>query len=257
MLGLFGGGGRDTWVSVVHLVVTEYGAADLWGKSIRERANSLIAIAHPDHRGELLAAAKKRCYVLADQIAPRARVPWEEARIERTLKGLEVMIRPVRITDEKPLQDLFYRLSDESTYKRFMAFKRTHPHAEMQQLVELDYTQNMALVACLPESDEIVAMARYDVDPASQLAEIAFVVHDDWQSRGIGTLLMNRMKTIARARGLQGFKAYILATNKPMLSVFYKSGLHVQGDLRAGVYEIEARFDSPDAPPAGPEASGR
>jgi RimJ/RimL family protein N-acetyltransferase len=112
----------------------------------------------------------------------------------------------------------------------------------MQQLVDLDYEQNMALVVCLPETGDLVAMCRYDVDPATRLADIAFVVRDDWQRRGMGTLLLRRMIEIARARGLAGFSADVLATNQPMLSVFYRSGLKIEGELAAGVYHLTARF---------------
>ena len=65
--------------------------------------------------------------MLPDQVVPRARYPWTEERVERLLSGQELLIRPARITDEKALQDLLYRLSDDSTYRRFLCFKRRHP----------------------------------------------------------------------------------------------------------------------------------
>lgn len=239
------GAGVVTSRGDVHYVVTEYGVADLWGKNIRQRALALIEIAHPDYRTELLAAAKKRRYVFSDQIAPRAAYPWREARSEQLAEGQEVVVRPVRITDEQPLQDLFYRLSDESTYRRFMAFKRTHPHEEMQRLVDLDYEQAMALVACLcgdRGEDQILAMTRYDVDPATRLADIAFVVRDEWQGRGLGTLLLRRMAEIARARGLKGFSADLLVGNRPMLAVFRRGGFDLTSESDGSSYHLEMRF---------------
>jgi GNAT superfamily N-acetyltransferase len=95
-----------------------------------------------------------------------------------------------------------------------------------------------------------VAMARYDVDPATQLADIAFVVRDEWQGRGLGTLLMRRMTEIGRARGLAGFTADVLATNKPMLLVFSKSGSSVRSELKGGVYHLVAHFDAASSAPA-------
>jgi RimJ/RimL family protein N-acetyltransferase len=157
-----------------------------------------------------------------------------------------VLVRPVRLSDEEPLRDLFYRLSDESTYRRFMFCKRRHPHEEMQDLVQVDYERSMALVACAAEGDglEIVAMTRYDVDPATRLADVAFVVRDAWQGQGLGTLLMRRMAAIARARGLLGFTADVLVANRPMLAVFEKSGLAL--DMRPGgkSYHVTARFEA-------------
>lgn len=238
----------------VHYVVTEYGVADLWGKNIRQRAMALIEIAHPDFRGELLNAAKKRHYVFPDQIVSRVAYPYVEARTERLAQGAEVVVRPVRITDEEPLRDLFYRLSDDSTYRRFMAFRRSHPHEEMQKLVDFDHDSSMALVASVKEdgNEQIIAMSRYDVDPGSRLADIAFVVLDDWQGIGLGRLLMRRMAEIAQARGVAGFTANILATNKPMMMIFYNSGLHLRSELADGAYQLTAYFNPIEPRTTGP-----
>jgi acyl-CoA hydrolase/GNAT superfamily N-acetyltransferase len=243
------GAGIVTSRGDVRYVVTEFGIADLWGKNIRERAMALIAIAHPDFRGELLASAKQRRYVFPDQIVPRANYPWAEEQTFEIASGRRMLVRPVRVTDEEAVQDLLYRLSDESTYLRFMQFKRSHPHEEMLELVDLDYEQNMALVVVDSHSpaQDIVAIARYDVDPATGLADIAFVVRDDWQRMGIGTLLMRRMGEIARARGLAGFSADVLASNKLMLGVFQQSGLEVRSELHGGVYAVRMYF--PDQAP--------
>ncbi|MGA9523371.1 MAG: GNAT family N-acetyltransferase [Myxococcaceae bacterium] len=239
------GAGIVTSRGDVRYVVTEYGVADLWGKNVRERAVALIEIAHPKFRAELLEEAKCRRYVFPDQRVPRAVYPVCEVHRERLPGGPELLIRPVRMTDEEALQRLLYSLSDESLYRRFMAYHRSHPHAEMQQLVDLDYEQSMALVACEPDTGKIIGLSRYDVDPATRLAEIAFVVRDEWQGRGVGSALLRRMSQVARARGLVGFTADVLSTNRPMLAVFYESGLKISGRLEAGVYHLEAYFEAP------------
>src|SRR5262249_27766174 len=219
------GAGVVTSRGDVHYVVTEHGIADLWGKSVRERAKALVEIAHPDFRAELLVAAKRRRFVFPDQIAPRATYPFEETRRETLKGGEEVEVRPLRMSDEAPLQRLLYSLSDESTYRRFFGYRRSHPHEEMQAMVDVDYDRAMGLVVCEPATEDIVGLCRYDVDPATRLAEIAFVVRDDWQGRGVGKLLLRRMMEIARGRGLAGFRAEGLAGNGPMLAVFHKSGI--------------------------------
>jgi len=239
------GAGVVTSRGDVQYVATEYGVASLWGKNVRQRAVALIEIAHPDFRAELLAAAKERRYVFADQIAPRRVHSWEEAREEVLASGETVHVRPVRLTDEEELKDLFYRLSDQSTYSRFMGFKKSHPHEEMQALVDLDDERSMAIVISArgEEREAIVAMSRYDVDPATNLAEIAFVVRDEWQRKGLGTLLMKSMAEIARSSGLRGFTASVLADNKPMMMVFYRSGLRLAVKRVDGTYELTARFE--------------
>ncbi|NOJ98847.1 GNAT family N-acetyltransferase [Corallococcus coralloides] len=240
----------------VHHVVTEYGVAELWGKSIRERALALIAVAHPDFRADLMAAAKGRRWVLPDQVVPRARYPWAEARREHTLSHDTLVIRPARITDERALQDLLYGLSGESSYRRFMGFKKAHPHEEIQRLVDLDYEHDMALVACPPGTDEVVGMVQYILDPATGLGDVSFVVRDDWQGRGVGTALMRRIREAAMARGLSGFQADVLVTNTAMLDVFHESGLPVRSRREDGLYHLELLFPqergdgSASAPPA-------
>lgn len=245
------GAGVVTSRGDVRYVVTEYGVADLWGKSIRERATALIEIAHPDYRAELLASAKQRHYVFPTQKTSRAVYPWEEeTELERD--GKKLRIRPVRSSDMEPLQDLFYRLSDDSTYQRFLQFKRAHPHEEMLDLVNLDYQSNMALVVCDESGPvtELLAMSRYDVDPATGLADIAFLVRDDWQCKGLGTELMRRMCEVAKARGLTGFTASVLTSNGKMLGVFHKSGLKVRTTMESGVYNVLAVFPTPESQPS-------
>jgi acyl-CoA hydrolase/ribosomal protein S18 acetylase RimI-like enzyme len=237
------GAGIVTSRGDVRYVVTEFGIAELWGKTIRERARALIAIAHPDFRGELTDQAKARHYVFPDQAIPSARYPWKEARTEKLPNGDELMVRPIALADERAVQDLLYRLSDESAYKRFFAYRKRHPHEEILELVDLDYENNMGLVACAPATGDVIAMARYDLDGATRLGDIAFVVRDDWQRRGVGSLLMKRMIEVARARGVAGFQADVLASNKVMLAVFHKSGLHFEGSIEGGIYHLEARFD--------------
>jgi GNAT superfamily N-acetyltransferase len=119
----------------------------------------------------------------------------------------------------------------------------------MQKLVDLDYEQNMGLLVTLTggEAEEILGMARYDVDPATRLADIAFVVRDDWQGRGLGTLLMRRMAGVARARGLAGFTADVLSSNKPMMQVFHHSGLRVDVEFEDGCYHLTMHLQDPAA----------
>lgn len=238
------GAGIVTSRGDVRYVVTEYGIADLWGKSVRQRALALIEIAHPQFRSELLNEAKQRRYVFPDQRLPRAVHGWREERLETLPDGAHVRVRPLRMSDEEALQRLLYDLSEDSTYRRFLAHRGTHPHEELEQLVDLDDESSVGLVVLAADSDELIATARYDVDPATQLADIAFMVRDDWQNRGIGTLLMKRMSEVARVRGLAGFRGQVLSSNKPMLMVFQNSGLSVTSRFDGSCYEVVARFDS-------------
>lgn len=237
------GAGVVTSRGDVHHVVTEYGVADLWGKSVRERALALTEIAHPQFRAELIAEAKQRRYVFGDQHVPAALYPWRDEHRELLAGGETVLVRPVRMSDEKALQDLFYGLSEESVYQRFLGHRSAYPHAEMQRLADSDYAASMALVVSEPTTGDLVAMARYDVDPATWLGDIAFVVKDVWQRRGLGTLLMRRMSAAGRANGLSGFHADVLGANRGMLMIFQQSGLSVQSVFDGSAYQVEMRFE--------------
>lgn len=236
------GAGVVTSRGDVHYVVTEFGVADLWGKSIRERSMALIDIAHPDHRAELLTQAKNKSYVFPEQRVPEL---FSRARPETTTlpAGDVVHIRPLRVTDERVLQDLFYRLSDDSTYQRFLGHKRCYPHREVARYAEFSDAENAALVATSNQDvEELLAMARYDVDPATHYAEVALVVRDEWQGRGLGTALFSRLVDLACQQGLKGFTAEVLSGNSRMLSLFKRSGMVVTDERQAGVHGLSMRF---------------
>ena len=235
------GSGVVTSRGDVRYVVTEHGVADLLGKSVRERAMALIAIAHRDFRGELLAAAKQRRYVFADQIPPRSIFPGRYDTRITTKDGAKLRVRPISVTDEPKLRDLFYNLSEETVYKRWMAVMKRMPHHQLQTYVDVDYKSTTALVAetSSPNSEpEIVAVARYSNIPATDHADVAFVVRDDWQGRGVGTALMRLLSDLARDSGFTALEADVLAGNGAMLHVFHKTAPQLTSTLESGVYKL-------------------
>lgn len=240
------GAGVVTSRGDVHYIATEYGIANLHGKNLRERALSLISIAHPDFRDELLAYAKKRNLVHMDQMPLAAAGRFYPEQYEHTAEfgDVEVFIRPIKPTDEAMERAFFYLLSDETVYYRFFNILKALPHEKIQPFVNIDYREEMALVALLgePGDEEIVSIGRFKIDPSDNFAEVAFVVRDDWQNRGIGTHLMNKLFEIAREKGVDGLKADVLAGNKKMLHVFHKCGYLVHSTLEAGTYSIRIDF---------------
>jgi acyl-CoA hydrolase/RimJ/RimL family protein N-acetyltransferase len=234
------GAGIVTSRGDVHWVVTEYGIADLWGKTVRQRASALIEVAHPDFRPELVAVAKARKYVLPDQAVPRAELPGEEPCTVELESGTKLALRAVRISDEGALQDLFYRLSEESAYQRFHCHRRPPSHEELLRLVDPGFELGVALVATTAgeSGEELIGTARYDLTPATGMAEVSLLVADPWQGQGVGTALFRRLVVLARARGVAGFTAEVLPNNARMLGVFNKSGLSVESRLDRGVYHV-------------------
>ncbi len=250
------GAGVVTSRGDVHYVVTEYGVAYLHGKTMRERALALVSIAHPKFRPWLLAEAKARHLVYADQIEPEFSMAMYPDRLERWAKlkdGSDVFIRPLRMTDEPALRDTFYALSEETVYHRFFRHLPTMPHARLQAFMRTDYERVMALVATPQNAEDqpILAVARYDLDTRTNLAEAAFVVRDEWQGKGLGTLLFGALTAAAREQGIAGFTASVLADNVGMMRVFHHTGYPIESRLVDGTYELTIHFEgTPDPAPS-------
>ncbi len=228
----------------VHYVVTEYGIVYLQGKNIRERAMELIAIAHPAFRPWLVEEAKKLNFIYPDQAfvpGKRGKYP-EHLETHRTAKsGLEILLRPVKISDEPLLKDFFYSLSDNSLYRRFISARKDMPHERLQEFVAIDYTQQMVILAIIPQGEKeiIVGVGQYILIEKAHEAEVGFAVRDSYQNKGVGTELLFYLTYLAKRQGLLGFYAEVLVENKPMLHLFEKTGFDIKKRREEGVYEME------------------
>jgi len=238
------GAGVVTSRGDVHYVVTEYGVADLHGKTIRERAMALIHIAHPDHRERLMAEARKRRLVYDDQEAVPGIGDLDLRSCERrftAVNGKPIHMRPIRPTDEDMMRDLFYACSPETLYHRFFIKMQSMPHRKLKKFVNVDYEKNMALVSVTREDEHemIVAVGRYSVDKSSNSAEVAFIVRDDWQGQGLGVSMFHQLLEVARMRGIMNFTADVLHDNARMLHIFHKCApTTIESTLEGGVYHL-------------------
>jgi acetyltransferase len=133
--------------------------------------------------------------------------------------GSVVVLRPIRGEDETGLMDLHLRLSPESSYQRFFAAVRQLPPDWAHTLAHVDYDRRMAVVA-VDGDDRLIGVARYDHDPRTDEAEVAVVVEDRWQHRGLGGLLLRALFDHAHRHGIDRFRAYVLSSNQRMLDVF-------------------------------------
>jgi acyl-CoA hydrolase/GNAT superfamily N-acetyltransferase len=231
----------------VHYVVTEYGIAFLKGKNVRERAMELIAIAHPEFRSGLVEEAKKLNLIYRDQaFVPGKRGEYpEHLETHRTTKsGLEVLLRPVKISDEPLLKDFFYSLSDNSLYRRFISVRKDMPHERLQQFVAIDYTQQLVILATISQGEKeiIIGVGQYALIEKTHIAEVGFAVRDEYQNKGTGTELLSTLTYLAKRQGLLGFYAEVLVENRAMLHLFEKMGFDIRKRREEGVYEMEMAF---------------
>jgi GNAT superfamily N-acetyltransferase len=231
------------------VVITEYGVAYLMGKTLRERAQALIEIAHPDDRPDLVRQAKEEKMIYADQIfyAESGHLyPDKIACSHRFKEGLIIRFRAIKPSDEEEMRRLFYRFSDQAVYYRYFSPIKTMPHKKMQEYVNVDYRCTMSIVAIIDESgvEKIIGEARYVRTKGEPFADTAFIVDEQYQGMGISTYLFNLLIRAAREEGVTGLKADVLENNRAMLKVYEKAIYPVQTVLSGGVYKITIPFDT-------------
>jgi acyl-CoA hydrolase/RimJ/RimL family protein N-acetyltransferase len=226
----------------VHYVITEYGIAYLFGKSLRERALALIDIAHPKFRPELLEHARRLGYVGADHAVRNlhAYAVEDEAQLELVARDgarQRVLVRPSTSSDAQGIRELFHQLSDRDRYTRFFRKVRGLSDRDVQRLCNVNFDNEVAFVVAAGEREnpQIVAQACYFTDPGTNLAETAFMVHPDWQGLGLGKSLQQRMAEHARRRGVRGFVAEILASNERMIRLARAGVVAAEGEPTVSV----------------------
>ncbi len=230
----------------VQYVVTEHGIAFLRGKNIRERAMELISIAHPKFRAGLIKEAKKRNLIYKDQVfvpGQRGLYMEEFETYKTTRSGLEVLLRPVKISDEPLLKDFFYSLSDKSMYLRFFTPRHDMPHERLQELISVDYTKGLVIVAVVKqgESEKILGLGQYIINETGYSAELSFAARDDYQNRGIITVILSHLISLAQRSGLLYFVGSVLMENKAMLHVLRKFGFRLK-NTEDGIVEVHKVF---------------
>lgn len=231
----------------VHYVVTEYGIAYLHGKNIRERAMQLIAIAHPKFRPWLIDEARLLNLIYKDQLfleGKRGEYPEEFEVYRKTKSGIEIFLRPVKISDEPLLKEFFYSLSEQSLYRRFLSVNQEMPHERLQEFTVIDYTTEMLIVAILDceSKSTITAIGQYKIYEDTHTAEVAFLVRDEFQSCGICKVLMEHLTLLAKKEGLLGFSAEVLVNNYAMIRVFESMDFEIQKHVDEGMYIIKMMF---------------
>ena len=233
----------------VDMIATEYGIASLSGRTLRERAQALIEIAHPDDRPQLVAAAKAENIIYPDQIflADSAHLYPSEISERQTFKNATVVrFRAIKPSDEEEMRRLFYRFSDEAIYYRYFTPIKTMPHAKMQAYVNVDYRDVLSVVGLVgpPGQGQIIAEARFARHKDKPYVDVAFVVDEQYQGLGIATYLFRMLVRLARQRGARGMTADVLATNQAMIKVFEKGGFPVHSRFEDGAYALTISFET-------------
>ena len=163
-------------------------------------------------------------------------------RFDRTVSlrdGTRAHMRPIRTDDARRLMALYDHLSRDTRYHRFFSVMRRLPPDWARFLADVDYESRLALVIESPEDpDALIAVARYEPAGEPSVAEVAFVVQDGWQDRGLGTVLFSELLAAAELNGIRRFRAWVLADNRRMLDLIARLGEVSQRSIEGGVAEL-------------------
>jgi len=160
--------------------------------------------------------------------------------------GRLVSARPIEPGDRERLRRAFDRLGTESRYRRFFSPVDHLTESQLDYLTRVDHHGHEALVAV--EDDEILGVARYVRPvPDSPRAEVAVVVTDDWQGRGLGTQLLDRLSRRARVDGVHTFTAAALSDNHSIIDLLGGLGSTVKRQAGGGQVELEIELEGEDS----------
>jgi len=234
----------------VHHVVTEFGAVNLFGKSLQERARAMISIAHPEFRDELFYEAQKMGLLSAERSLKESIHGVYPIHLEETLeiKGEQVTVRPAKPVDERRIQEHFYNLDKDDVTARFFHEKTSFVKEEVEGVSQIDYIKDLTVVAIVGEFGfgRVVGIGEYLIDPATNIAEIAFSISKDYQKKGLGKILLKKLAAAARANDISGMVAYTSPHNRGMIKLFkqlpYKANTFFDGDMLT----LKCKFSEPE-----------
>ncbi len=237
--------------SDVYYVVSEFGAVNLFGKSLQERAVAMISLAHPDFRDELFFNARKLDLVGPERSLKEAVHAVYPLKYEEILQLGEhrVTIRPAKPVDERRIQEHFYNLDADDIVSRFFHRKTSFIRDDVASMYEIDYVHDMTIVAVVGEFGfgKIIGLGGYALDPATNIAEVAFSVAREWRGRGLSKIILKKLIEAAQDNHISGFVAYTSMQNRAMAKLFNSMPYKIHTLFEDGVLSMTCHFNDPDS----------
>jgi RimJ/RimL family protein N-acetyltransferase len=165
--------------------------------------------------------------------------------------GTRVTIRAVRPDDRSRFQEAFQSLEKETIYTRFFSPRNDLSDAELDHAVDVDFMHEVALIVTTltARGETVIAGGRYIVNQApnaQRSAELAFIVEEDYQGRGIASRLLANLAELARSQSIFRFEADVLSQNSPMLAVFKRCGFPMRQERDGGVIHLSLALAADD-----------
>jgi acyl-CoA hydrolase/GNAT superfamily N-acetyltransferase len=241
----------DTNVAVpradVQYVITEYGAFNMAGKSLQERAVGMISVAHPDFREELFAQAKALGLIGRERTLGEAVRGVYPVQLEEvvTVDGEEVTIRPAKPVDDRRIQEHYYGLDKEDVFSRFRHEKTCFSRSDIDVRSCVDYVKVLTLLAIVGEFGfgRVVAIGECMLIEKINMAEVAFSVNQRYQNKGIGRRILRKLADAAREQGFFGLMAYTSPNNQSMIRMFKSLPYKVKSAFDGEGVTLSCRFD--------------
>jgi RimJ/RimL family protein N-acetyltransferase len=170
-----------------------------------------------------------------------------EPRVIELHDRTKVHLRPIVPEDEPLLHEAVASMSERTVYFRFFSPIKRMSDALAHRLAVVDYNDRFALVATTNRpagKERIVGVARYDRAPQTDVAEVAVAVIDEFQRRGLGSVLLAELARVAKTHGISTFQLIVLPENREMLGLLRRMGWIHQAKLAGGLYEIS--FELPE-----------
>ena len=232
----------------VSYVVSEYGMVNLLGKNIEERAMAMISLAHPDFRDELFHDAQESGLIDRNRTLNESLFGVYPARMEETrmYDGQRVTFRPAKAVDGRLIQEHFYDMDEKDVQTRFFSLRRSFYREDMENMIQVDYIKNMTIVAVTGEVgfEKIVGMGMYALEHGA-VAEVAFSTSKEWQGKGIGRIILEKLTEAARENGFTTLVAYTMTTNTGMIKLFKKLPYSIKTVFEGDTLVLRCNFDEP------------
>ncbi len=232
--------------SDVQYVITEFGAVNLFGKSLQERAMAMISLSHPDFREELLDQAKELGLLAKERTLSEFVRGIYPAKMEETRNydGQPVMFRAAKPVDDRRVQEHFYNLTPDDIQSRFFHEKSRFLRGDMEGMFQIDYKKDLTVVAVTGDFGfgKVVGMGAYLMCHGSNMAEVAFSVSKEWQGKGLASVLMKKLYDAAVENGIEGFVAFTSPSNRGMISLFKTLPCKVTTSIEEDMFVLNCRF---------------
>lgn len=177
--------------------------------------------------------------------------PGEYTEFVKLRDGTSVLIRPIKPDDAPRLQEAFALLSPETIFLRFLGALHELTDEQAAYFANVDYIRKMALIGSIEENgkESIIAVARYHLSDEGPkgLAECAIVVRDDFQGRGLGTIMLEQLSKYAKEHGVIGFRATVHVSNQRIMYLIKKSKMSFDKKMvEPGIWDLKVWLNKPE-----------